>query len=136
MNKPKIKKIYTKIIIDAFEQEKRGWLISKKLYKDLRKIRYLDRYYSLSINDGSRKLIKILDYRKSKKELPIKETIQNIDALQKYNSALVRVRYLDSEIMKKGEIDIEYIDDNNKKTISVYVIQQSFHKTLIKSNQR
>ena len=123
MNKPKIKKIYTKIIIDAFEQEKRGWLISKKLYKDLRKIRYLDRYYSLSINDGSRKLIKILDYRKSKKELPIKETIQNIDALQKYNSALVRVRYLDSEIMKKGEIDIEYIDDNNKKTISVYVIQ-------------
>ena len=48
-----------------------------------------------------------------------KETIQNIDALQKYNSALVRVRYLDSEIMKKGEIDIEYIDDNNKKTISV-----------------
>ena len=123
MKNPKIKKIHTRIIINAFEQEKRGWLISKKLYKDLRKIRYLDRYYSLSINDGSRKLIKILDYRKSKKELPIKETIQNIDALQKYNSALVRVRYLDSEIMKKGEIDIEYIDDNNKKTISVYVIQ-------------
>ena len=123
MNKPKIKKIYTKIIIDAFEQEKRGWLISKKLYKDLRKIRYLDRYYSLSINDGSRKLIKILDYRKSKKELPIKETIQNIDALQKYDSALVRVRYLESEIMKKGEIDIEYINNNQKKTISVYLIQ-------------
>ena len=123
MNKPKIKKIYTRIIIDAFEQEKRGWLISKKLYKDLRKIKYLDRYYSLSIDDGARKLVKILDYRKSKTELPIKETIQNIDALQKYNSALVRVRYLDSEIMKKGEIDIEYIDDNNKKTISVYVIQ-------------
>ena len=123
MNKPKIKKIYTKIIIDAFEQEKRGWLISKKLYKDLRKIRYLDRYYSLSINDGSRKLIKILDYRKSKKELPIKETIQNIDALQKYDSALVRVHYLESEIMKKGEIDIEYIDNNQKKTISLYLIQ-------------
>ena len=123
MNKPKIKKIYTKIIIDAFEQEKRGWLISKKLYKDLRKIRYLDRYYSLSINDGSRKLIKILDYRKSKKELPIKETIQNIDALQKYDSALVRVRYLESEIIKKGEIDIEYINNNQKKTISVYVIK-------------
>ena len=123
MNKPKIKKIYTKIIIDAFEQEKRGWLISKKLYKDLRKIRYLDRYYSLSINDGSRKLIKILDYRKSKKELPIKETIQNIDALQKYDSALVRVRYLESEIMKKGEIDIEYINNNQKKTISIYLIQ-------------
>jgi hypothetical protein len=123
MNKPKIKKIYTKIIIDAFEQEKRGWLISKKLYKDLRKIRYLDRYYSLSINDGSRKLIKILDYRKSKKELPIKETIQNIDALQKYDSALVRVRYLESEIIKKGEIDIEYINNNQKKTISVYLIQ-------------
>ena len=123
MNKPKIKKIYTKIIIDAFEQEKRGWLISKKLYKDLRKIRYLDRYYSLSINDGSRTLIKILDYRKSKKELPIKETIQNIDALQKYDSALVRVRYLESEIMKKGEIDIEYINNNQKKTISIYLIQ-------------
>ena len=123
MNKPKIKKIYTKIIIDAFEQEKRGWLISKKLYKDLRKIRYLDRYYSLSINDGSRKLIKILDYRKSKKELPIKETIQNIDALQKYNSALVKVQYLESEIMKKGEIDIEYINNNQKKTISIYLIQ-------------
>ena len=123
MNKPKIKKIYTKIIIDAFEQEKRGWLISKKLYKDLRKIRYLDRYYSLSINDGSRKLIKILDYRKSKKELPIKETIQNIDALQKYDSALVRVRYLESEIIKKGEIDIEYINNNQKKTISIYLIQ-------------
>ena len=123
MNKPKIKKIQTKIIIDAFEQEKRGWLISNTLYKDLRKIKYLGRYYSLSINNGSSNLIKILDYRKCKTELPIKETIQNIDALQKYNSALVRVRYLDSEIMKKGEIDIEYIDDNNKKTISVYVIQ-------------
>ena len=123
MNKPKIKKIYTRIIIDAFEQEKRGWLISKKLYKDLRKIKYLDRYYSLSIDDGARKLVKILDYRKSKTELPIKETIQNIDALQKYDSALVRVRYLESEIMKKGEIDIEYIDNNQNKTISVYVIQ-------------
>ena len=123
MNKPKIKKIYTKIIIDAFEQEKRGWLISKKLYKDLKRIKYLDVYYSLSINNGSKRLIKILDYRKCKTELPIKETIQNIDALQKYNSALVRIRYLESEIMKKGEIDIEYIDGNNKKTISVYVIQ-------------
>ena len=123
MNKLKIKKIYTRIIIDAFEQEKRGWLISNTLYKDLRKIKYLDKYYSLSINDGSRNLIKILDYRKSKTELPIKETIQNIDALQKYNSALVRVRYLESEIMKKGEIDIEYIDNNQNKTISVYVIQ-------------
>ena len=123
MNKPKIKKIQTKIIIDAFEQEKRGWLISNTLYKDLRKIKYLGRYYSLSINNGSRHLIKILDYRKCKTELPIKETIQNIDALQKYNSALVRVRYLESEIMKKGEIDIEYIDNNQKKTISVYVIQ-------------
>ena len=77
----------------------------------------------MSINDGSRNLIKILNYRKSKKELPIKETIQNIDALQKYDSALVRVHYLESEIMKKGEIDIEYIDNNQKKTISVYVIQ-------------
>ena len=123
MSKPKIKKIYTKIIIDAFDEEKRGWLISNTLYKDLRKIKYLDKYYSLSINNGSRNLIKILDYRKSKKELPIKETIQNIDALQKYNSALVRVQYLESEIMKKGEIDIEYIDNNQKKTISVYVIQ-------------
>ena len=123
MNKPKIKKIQTKIIIDAFEQEKRGWLISNTLYKDLRKIKYLGRYYSLSINNGSSNLIKILDYRKCKTELPIKETIQNIDALQKYNSALVRVRYLESEIMKKGEIDIEYIDNNQKKTISVYVIQ-------------
>ena len=123
MNKLKIKKIQTKIIIDAFEQEKRGWLISNTLYKDLRKIKYLGRYYSLSINNGSSNLIKILDYRKCKTELPIKETIQNIDALQKYNSALVRVRYLESEIMKKGEIDIEYIDNNQKKTISVYVIQ-------------
>lgn len=123
MRKPKIKKICTRIIIDAFEQEKHGWLISNTLYKDLRKIKYLDKYYSLSINNGSRNLIKILDYRKSKKELPIKETIQNIDALQKYNSALVRVQYLESEIMKKGEIDIEYIDNNQKKTISVYVIQ-------------
>ena len=123
MKNPKIKKIHTRIIINAFEQEKRGWLISNTLYKDLRKIKYLDRYYSLSINDGSRNLIKILDYRKSKKELPIKETIQNIDALQKYDSALVRVHYLESEIMKKGEIDIEYIDNNQKKTISVYLIQ-------------
>ena len=123
MKNPKIKKIHTRIIINAFEQEKRGWLISNTLYKDLRKIKYLDRYYSLSINDGSRNLIKILDYRKSKKELPIKETIQNIDALQKYNSALVKVQYLESEIMKKGEIDIEYIDNNHKKTISVYIIQ-------------
>ena len=44
INKPitslKIKKIYTRIIIDAFEQEKRGWLISNTLYKDLRKIKY------------------------------------------------------------------------------------------------
>jgi hypothetical protein len=123
MKNPKIKKIHTRIIINAFEQEKRGWLISNTLYKDLRKIKYLDRYYSLSINDGSRNLIKILNYRKSKKELPIKETIQNIDALQKYDSALVRVHYLESEIMKKGEIDIEYIDNNQKKTISVYVIK-------------
>ena len=123
MKKPRIKKIETRIIIDAFEQEKHGWLISNTLYKDLRKIKYLDRYYSLSINDGSRNLIKILNYRKSKKELPIKETIQNIDALQKYDSALVRVRYLESEIIKKGEIDIEYINNNQKKTISIYLIQ-------------
>ena len=123
MKKPRIKKIETRIIIDAFEQEKHGWLISNTLYKDLRKIKFLDRYYSLSINDGSRNLIQILNYRKSEKELPIKETIQNINALQKYNSALVRVQYLESEIIKKGEIDIEYIDNNQKKTISVYVIQ-------------
>ena len=123
MSKPKVKKIYTKIIIDAFDEERRGWLISNTLYKYLRKMKYLDIYYSLSIDDSSRKLIKILDYRKCKTELPIKETIQNIDALQKYDSALVRVQYLESEIMKKGEIDIEYIDNNQKKTISVYVIK-------------
>ena len=123
MSKPKTKKIYTKIIIDAYEKEKHGWLISNTLYKDLIKIKYLDRYYNLSIDNGSKKLIKILDYKKSITELPIKETIQNIDALEKYNSTLVRVLYLDSEIVKKGEIDIEYINNNQKKTISVYLIQ-------------
>ena len=81
-------------------------------------------YHNLSVNNGSRNIIKILDYRKSNKtEIPIKETIQNIDALQKYNEALVRVRYLNSEFIKKGEINIEYIDNSHKKTISVYVIQ-------------
>ena len=125
MNKPyKIKKISTKIIIDGFDQEKRGGLISNTLYKHLKRTEYLDRYYNLSVNNGSRNIIKILDYRKSNKtEIPIKETIQNIDALQKYNEALVRVRYLNSELIKKGEINIEYIDNSHKKTISVYVIQ-------------
>ena len=125
MNKPyKIKKISTRIIIDGFDKDKSGWLISNTLYKNLKRTEYLDKYYSLSVNNGSRNIIKILDYRKSNKtEIPIKETIQNIDALQKYNKALVRVRYLNSELIKKGEIDIEYIDNNHKKTISVYVIQ-------------
>ena len=112
------------MIVDGFNQEKGGWLISNKLYKDLKKTRYLDKYYRLSVDNGSWNVIKILDYRKSiETELPVMETIQYINALDKYNKALVRLRYLEIELIRKGEIDIEYKDNNHQRTISVYITE-------------
>mgnify|MGYP006248283107 FL=1 len=51
------------------------------------------------------------------------ETIQYINALDKYNKALVRLRYLEIELIRKGEIDIEYKDNNHQRTISVYITE-------------
>ena len=117
----KMKKISVITILDKTNQEKRGWLICNTLYRELRKTRYSDKYYRLSVDNGSYDVIRILDYRKSKEtETPIKEVVQYINFPQK---ALVRLRYLQIELIKKGEIDIEYKVDSHQKTISVYVTQ-------------
>ena len=124
-----IKKISTTIIIDGFDQNIKGWLISKKLFKSLKKDEYLDKYYHLSVDGGRYDLVKIVSYIKSKKsEHSIKETFQYINVLDRCHKTLVRIRYLEKELIKKGEIEVEYYnmytsDLLYKKELSVYVAQ-------------
>lgn len=117
----KMKKISVITLLDKDNQEKIGWLICKKLYKELSKTRYLDKYYRLSKDNDSYNIIRILDYRKFKKtQAPIKEVVQYIGTPLK---ALVRLRYLQVELIKKGVIDIQHKVDGYKETMSVYIAQ-------------
>ena len=104
-------------------------MISNKIFKILKRCDYLEKHFHLSVDRGSYDLIKIIDYKKSKKtEAPIKETLEYINILDKHHDTLVRVRYLEKEIIRKGVIEVEYYnmytsDLINKNEVSIFIAQ-------------
>lgn len=115
------KKISVVTLLNKDNLDKIGWLISDKIYKELSETRYTDKCYRLSEDSDAYNLIRIVDYTKIKKrQHPVKEVLQYVNTPRK---ALVILRYLQVELIKKGIVEIEYKVSSHRKTMPVYIFQ-------------